>query len=141
MLCCTFICSSQHCSWIGAAIARQQLGPSCGWLWKWLPWASANPTRRSLRKLGPLKAATLVTCNPGPLGRTDRLSSEPADLAGILHASSLFATTQLFFSLHFSSKHRGRSAGRMCGGLGVLSCRIAEGEEGRKVFREILAQQ
>ena len=85
---------------IGVAIARQPLGPSVGWLWKWL-----NPTRRSIRRAGSsvwtamervAMATNLVTfcCSTERLGRNDRLSFERAVLVGILSASSLFGTTQ-----------------------------------------------
>ena len=44
-------------------------------------------------------AANLVTlcCSTEHLGRTKRLSSAPADLAGILHASSILGTTHSNF--------------------------------------------
>ena len=99
-------------------------------------------------------AAILVSfcCNTEPLGRTDRLSSEPADLAGKLHASFLFRTTQSHrcsSSRCTSARNLVASAGRMsvevqrrCPAIsavapGVLSCRTAEGEKGRKVLREM----
>ena len=97
-------------------------------------------------------AANLVTfcCNTDLLERTQRLSSEPADLADILHASSLFGrptpisalllgALQLETSWQICKPHARGSAtampGHQCGGSTVLSCRTAEGEEvGR--FRE-----
>ena len=87
-------------------------------------------------------AADLVTfcCSTEPLGRAERSSSEPADLAGMLNASCLFGTTHtptaalLLVVLQLETSWQICS---QCGGLGVLPCRTAEEKESRKVLSGI----
>ena len=56
-------------------------------------------------------AANLLPCccNTEPFGRTERLSSDPADLVGMLYVSSLGPPLPLLLSVHFGPKPGGRS--------------------------------
>ena len=105
MLCCFFCSSTQYCSWIErhwccdrpsafvwVAVEVTAVGVSQSHKERELS-ASCALRLGGDRACGDGKPVTLC-CSTELLGRTDRLSSELAELPDVLHASSLCGTTQ-----------------------------------------------